>query len=196
MLTGIAAKHRLFVVVGGGGGARDYIEVARSLNIDEGTADEIGILVTRPNATLLISALGESAYPKVAESHSEAKKFAESKKIVVMGGITLGQTTDAVAAVLAERVHADVFVNVTSVNGIYDKDPKKFTGAKYFKTLTPSQLIGIVGKGGLGAGCTMSSTSSLPGWWSAAISRSWCLTARRQRTFPMPFSPGNANARS
>jgi uridylate kinase len=152
VLTGIAAKHRLFVVVGGGGGARDYIEVARSLNIDEGTADEIGILVTRLNATLLIAALGEAAYPKVAESHSEAKKFAETKKIVVMGGITPGQTTDAVAAVLAERVHADVFVNVTSVNGIYDKDPKKFTGAKYFKTLTPSQLIEIVGKGGLGAG--------------------------------------------
>ena len=88
VLETIAAQHRLFVVVGGGGGARDYIGVARDLGIDEGTADEIGILVTRLNATLLIAALGDSAYPKVAESHSEAKKFAESKKIVVMGGIT------------------------------------------------------------------------------------------------------------
>ncbi len=88
ILEKIAAKHRLFVVVGGGGGARDYIAVARNLGIDEGTADEIGILVTRLNATLLIAALGDAAYPKVAESHSEAKKFAESKKIVVMGGIT------------------------------------------------------------------------------------------------------------
>jgi uridylate kinase len=152
VLEKIAAKHRLFVVVGGGGGARDYIGVARNLGIDEGTADEIGILVTRLNATLLISALGEAAYPKVAESHSEAKKFAESKKIVVMGGITPGQTTDAVAAVLAERVHADVFVNVTSVNGIYDKDPKEFPGAQRFNTLTPKELIAIVSQGGLGAG--------------------------------------------
>ena len=152
VLEKISARHRLFVVVGGGGGARDYIAVARRLGIDEGTADEIGILVTRLNATLLIAALGDAAYPKVAESHSEAKKFAESKKIVVMGGITPGQTTDAVAAVLAERVHADVFVNMTSVNGIYDKDPNKFTGAKHYRTLTPAQLIGIVGKGGLGAG--------------------------------------------
>ncbi|MEN6395576.1 MAG: UMP kinase [Methanoregula sp.] len=152
VLTRIAAKYRLFVVVGGGGGARDYIEIARDLGIDEGTADEIGILVTRLNATLLIAALGEAAYPKVAESHSEAKKFAESKKIVVMGGITPGQTTDAVAAVLAERVHADVFVNVTSVNGIYDKDPNKFHDAKYFDTLTPKDLLAIVSQGGLGAG--------------------------------------------
>jgi|SRR5208283_240704 len=152
VLEKIAARHRLFVVVGGGGGARDYIMVARKLGIDEGTADEIGILVTRLNATLLIAALGEAAYPKVAESHSEAKKFAESKKIVIMGGITPGQTTDAVAAVLAERVQADVFVNVTSVNGIYDKDPNKYPKAKHHRTLTPQQLLGIVGKGGLGAG--------------------------------------------
>jgi len=152
VLERIAAKHRLFVVVGGGGGARDYIGVARDLGIDEGTADEIGILVTRLNATLLIAALGEAAYPKVAESHSEAKKFAEAKKIVVMGGITPGQTTDAVAAVLAERVRADVFVNVTSVDGIYDRDPKKYPGTPYHATLSPQELLTIVGQGGLGAG--------------------------------------------
>ena len=152
VLKEIAALHRVFVVVGGGGGARDYITVARKLGIDEGTADEIGILVTRLNAMLLIAALGDAAYPKVAESHSEAKKFAESKKIVVMGGITPGQTTDAVAAVLAERVQADIFVNVTSVNGIYDKDPKSHPGARHHKTLSPQQLLEIVGQGGLGAG--------------------------------------------
>ena len=148
------------------------------------------------NATLLIAALGEAAYPKVAESHSEAKKFAESKKIVVMGGITPGQTTDAVAAVLAERVHADVFVNVTSVNGIYDKDPKKFTGAKHYRTLTPQQSSGLWAKAALGPDRTMSLTSSPPGWWSAAISRSWCLTAQRRRTFPTLFFSGNVTVRS
>jgi uridylate kinase len=92
VLEEIAAHHRLFVVVGGGGEARRYITVARDLGIDEGTSDEIGILITRLNANLLIAALGETAYPKVAESHAEAKKFAESKKIVVMGGITPGSS--------------------------------------------------------------------------------------------------------
>ncbi len=120
--------------------------------MDEGTSDEIGILVTRLNATLLIAALGDAAYPKVAESHAEAKKFAELGKIVVMGGITPGQTTDAVAAVLAERVRASVFINATSVNGIYDKDPKKHADAKRFETLTPQQLLGVVSQIGLGAG--------------------------------------------
>ena len=58
-----------------------------------------------------------------------------------MGGITPGQTTDAVAAVLAERVRADVFINVTSVDGIYSADPKKVRNAKRYDTLTPRQLV-------------------------------------------------------
>ena len=152
VLGEIAEHHRLFVVVGGGGEARRYITVARNLGIDEGTSDEIGILVTRLNANLLIAALGDTAYPKVAESHAEAKKFAESKKIVVMGGITPGQTTDAVAAVLAERVGASVFINVTSVDGIYSADPKKDKKAKRYERLTPKQLLDIVGGTGLTAG--------------------------------------------
>ncbi len=152
VLRDIAARHHLFVVVGGGGEARRYIEAARALSIDEGTADEIGILVTRLNATMLVAAMGEAAYPKVAESHAEAKKFAEHKKCVVMGGITPGQTTDAVAAVLAERVHADVFINVTSVDGIYAEDPKKNTAAEYCSHLTPRQLLEIVGRVQMTAG--------------------------------------------
>jgi uridylate kinase len=152
VLQKIAARHRLFVVVGGGGEARRYIEVARRLGIDEGTSDEIGILITRLNATLLVSALRDAAYPKVAESHAEAKKFAEAGKIVVMGGITPGQTTDAVAAVLAERVRADVFINVTSVDGIYSADPKKVKTATRYATLTPTQLLEIVGGTALTAG--------------------------------------------
>jgi uridylate kinase len=151
-LRAIARNHRLFVVVGGGDMARRYITVVRDIGIDEGTSDEIGILLTRLNATLLIAALGDDAYPKVAETHSEAKKFAETGKIVVMGGITPGQTTDAVAAVLAERVGASVFINVTSVDGIYSEDPKKNKNAKHFTAMPPKELLGIVGGTALVAG--------------------------------------------
>ena len=108
VLKKISLKYRLFVVVGGGGEARRYISVARELGIDEATSDELGILVTRLNATLLANALGTDACLKVAESHTEALTLAETGKIVIMGGITPGQTTDAVAAVLAERSGASV----------------------------------------------------------------------------------------
>ena len=152
VLKKIAKKFQLYVVVGGGGEARRYIGVSRDLGIDEGTSDEIGILITRLNATLLIASLGENAYPKVAETHSEAKKFGESGKIVIMGGITPGQTTDAVAAVLAERVNASVFINATSVDGIYTADPRKDPAATRFDSITPKKLLEVVGGTGLGAG--------------------------------------------
>ncbi|MFA6333649.1 MAG: UMP kinase [Methanoregula sp.] len=152
VLKKIAQKHQLFVVVGGGGMARSYIDILRDVGSDEGTADEVGILITRLNATLLIAALGEAAYPAVATSHAEALMFGESGKIVVMGGITPGQTTDAVSAVLAERVGASVFINTTSVDGIYTEDPKKNPKAKRFDVMTPKKLLEIVGGTALGAG--------------------------------------------
>ena len=144
VLEKIASNHRLFVVVGGGGEARRYITVARSLGVDDASADELGILVTRLNATLLIQALKQAAWPKVVETHTEALTAAESGKIVVMGGVTPGQTTDAVAAVLAERSRASVFFNLTSVDGIYSADPKTDPSARRYEMLTPTELLEIV----------------------------------------------------
>ncbi len=144
VLTRISSNHRLFAVVGGGGTARQYISMARSFEADEAFSDELGIMVTRLNAMLLVGALGHAAWPSVATSHTEALCAAESGKIVVMGGITPGQTTDAVAAVLAERVGADLFINLTAVDGIYSADPRKDPMAKRFDTMTPADLLDVV----------------------------------------------------
>lgn len=144
VLTKISTKYRLFVVVGGGGTARQYITLARSFDADDAFSDELGILVTRLNAMLLIGALGEHAYPKVPENHTEALCAAGSGKIVVMGGITPGQTTDAVAAVLAERVQASLFINLTAVDGIYSADPRKDPKAERYEKMTAAELLKVV----------------------------------------------------
>ncbi|MDD1661655.1 MAG: UMP kinase [Methanomicrobiales archaeon] len=144
ILRNLGKKHRIFVVVGGGGEARRYIGVARKLGIDEATADEMGIQVTRLNATLLAGALGQAAYPNIAESYRDAARFGESGKIVVMGGVIPGQTTDAVAALLAEKVRADLVINWTSVDGIYSADPKKHPDAVKHSRITPGDLQAII----------------------------------------------------
>jgi uridylate kinase len=152
ILLELASRYRIFVVAGGGGEARRYIATARGLGIDEATADDIGILVTRLNASLMAGALGEAAYPRVAENYQEAQAFAESGKIVIMGGVTAGQTTDAVAAVLSEYTHAAALFNVTSVDGIYSADPRKDPRAVRHDHLTPAQLLKVIGKTQLAAG--------------------------------------------
>ena len=151
-LRQVSEKHRVFVVVGGGGEARRYINAVRTLGVDEGTCDEIGILVTRLNAAMLIAALGVFAYPRVAEDQAMALEYAVSGRIVVMGGVTPAQTTDAVAAVLAERTGADILINLTSVDGIYSADPKTDATATRYTHLTPDRLAEIVGGCQLNAG--------------------------------------------
>jgi len=155
VLKNIAEKCRVFIVVGGGGEARRYIGVARDLGAGEAAADELGIMVTRLNARLLLAGLGDAAYPRVAENYTEAQEFAQAGKIVVMGGITPAQTTDAVSAVLAESVGADLLINATSVNGIYSADPKKDAGAVKYEHLTPQELLDIITGSRMNAGANI-----------------------------------------
>jgi uridylate kinase len=152
VLVRLAERCRVYVVVGGGGEARRYIGVARGLGIDEATLDELGILVTRLNARLLMAALGRAAYPRVPETYAEAIVCGVAGRIVVMGGVAPGQTTDAVAAVLAEEVGADLIVNATSVPGIFTADPKKDPGAIRYDTMTPADLLALVSRERMGAG--------------------------------------------
>ncbi|HUK93350.1 MAG TPA: UMP kinase, partial [Methanomicrobiales archaeon] len=89
-------------------------------------------------------ALAQAAHPNIAESYRDAARFGESGKIVVMGGVIPGQTTDAVAALLAEKVRADLIINWTSVDGIYDKDPKRHPDAVKHSRISPGELQAIV----------------------------------------------------
>ncbi len=151
-LKELSEKNTLFIVTGGGQAARDYIGVARKLGADEATCDLIGIELTRLNARLLIAALGESAYHEPPLDYRQAKQVSLGGRIVVMGGVSPGHTTDAVAAILAEYVGAELLVNATSIDGVYTSDPKKNKNAKKFETMTPKQLIEVVMKTEMVAG--------------------------------------------
>ena len=141
ILKDLAKEHELFVVVGGGKPARDYIGVVRDLGAGEAQCDDIGIEVTRINAKLLLSALGDSAYQRVPHNFQEALEFSSSGKIVVMGGTEPAHSTDAVSAILAEFVNADKLINLTSVDGMYTKDPNKFDDAELVPEITASDLL-------------------------------------------------------
>lgn len=151
-LKELSKENTVFIVTGGGQAARDYITTARELGADEATCDYIGIELTRLNARLLITALGETAYHEPPLDYKQAKNASFGGRIVVMGGVAPGHTTDAVAAILAEYVGAELLINATSIDGVYTADPKKNKGAKKFETMTPKQLIEVVMKTEMVAG--------------------------------------------
>ncbi|WP_253738112.1 UMP kinase [Halohasta salina] len=139
-----AAGCEIGVVVGGGGVARDYIAAARDLGANEVQLDQLGIDVTRINARLLISALGSSAKPTPATDYDAAGDALRRGDISVMGGITPGQTTDAVAAAFAEYVGADLLVYATSTDGVYDADPEADPEAIKYTTMSPTELVDLI----------------------------------------------------
>ncbi|MEK6965216.1 MAG: UMP kinase [Thermoproteota archaeon] len=128
------------IVAGGGKIARHYISHARSSGADESTLDELGIEVSRLNAKLLIYALKNKAYPHPPTNLQEVRHAVDSGLIVVAGGLHPGQSTNATAALIAEKIHATVFLNATDVDGIYDSDPNKNKNAKKFKRIDLKNL--------------------------------------------------------
>jgi len=140
-MKSLAKEHQIYVVVGGGKIARQYIEKARSLGASEFFCDQIGIAATKMNAALLIAALGDAAPQDIASSYQDAVRLGALAKIVVLGGMSPGQTTDAVAALMAEYVHAHRLIIPTSVDGIYTVDPEVDKTARKLDRITPQELV-------------------------------------------------------
>ncbi len=121
--------HGVVVVVGGGALAREFIETARKLGLEEKDQDDVAISVSRIFAQLFLKKLGGIGCKAVPVTVEEAAKCLSEGEIVVMGGLKPGMTTDAVASLVAERINADVLVKATDQDGVYDKDPRKFPDA-------------------------------------------------------------------
>src|SRR6184192_2053370 len=142
ILSGFVGEgNQLVAVAGGGQNARVYIDAARKLGADESTCDLLGISVTRANAELLRLALGSVAVPKIPTMLSELTHYVSSGKVVVLGGLQPGQSTNAVAALAAEITKADVLVNATDVEGVYTQDPKKSPKAKLIRSVHVDKLL-------------------------------------------------------
>ena len=144
ILGKLAEKHEIFVVVGGGRPAREYIEIVRGLDCGEAKCDDIGIELTRINAKLLLYALEEKAYQKVPHNFQEALEYSHSGKIIVMGGTEPAHSTDAVSAILAEYIKADLLINLTAVDGMYNKDPNKYSDAELIEEITATDMLEFI----------------------------------------------------
>lgn len=144
VLLDIQTKVQPVVVSGGGIIARHYVNLARSLGSDESSLDEMGIEISRLNAMLLSAALGDSVYPVIPSNLEEISIACQSGKIIVSGGLHPGQSTNATAALICEKIKADRFLNATDVDGIYDSDPKKNKKVKMFKEITIKKCLDLL----------------------------------------------------
>ena len=139
------------VVVGGG----NFFRGRTGGNIDQPTADYMGMLATVMNGLALQDALLSVGCPAklmtsieirdMAEGYARRKAldYLEEGKVVVFGGGTGSPffTTDTTAALRAAEIEADIIFKATNVDGVYDKDPNKYDDAVKYDVLTHSEVL-------------------------------------------------------
>jgi len=136
------------VVVGGGNIIRGID--AQTHGVERSTADYMGMLATVINALALQSMLEEkfgyevrtqTAVPVHAVAEDFIRRVAighlEKKRIVIFAGGTGNPffSTDTAAVLRAVEIGADIMIKATKVDGVYDKDPKKFDDAVKYDEL-------------------------------------------------------------
>ncbi len=118
--------------------------------MDRATADYMGMLATVMNALALMDALERIGVWTRVQSAIEMRAVAEpyirrraihhlEQNLVVIFGAGTGNpyfSTDTAAALRAMEIDADVLIKATKVDGVYDKDPKRFADAVKFDQLT------------------------------------------------------------
>jgi len=143
---------RLVVVAGGGRLARTLIKVARALGASEAICDELGIVASRLNASLLALALGLPDPLDVPGGPRPLLRALRTSSIVVVGGFQPGQSTDAVAVISAELIGARLVVKATDVDGIYTADPKKHPEARKLDRLSYQEAVELLSRAEARAG--------------------------------------------
>lgn len=141
------------VVIGGGNFWRGVSASAKGM--DRTTADYIGMLATVMNALGLQDALEKRgvftrvqtaiSMQEIAEPfiRRRAVRHLEKKRVVIFAAGTGNPyfTTDTAAALRALEIDAQIIFKATKVDGVYDKDPKKFKDAKKFDELSYIDVI-------------------------------------------------------
>jgi uridylate kinase len=147
------AGHTLCLVVGGGNIFRGLAGAAKGF--DRATGDYMGMLATVMNALAMQNALEKigvdtrvlSAIPMATVSEPYIRRRAvrhlEKDRVVIFAAGTGNPffTTDTAAALRAAEMGCDALFKGTSVDGVYNADPKKVNDAKRYESLGFNQVL-------------------------------------------------------
>ena len=146
-------KIDICVVIGGGNIFRGL--AASADGMDRAQADYMGMLATVLNSLALQNALEKinvdtrvmSALPiqSICETYirRRAIRHMEKGRIVICAAGTGNPyfSTDTAAALRAAELTCDVIYKATQVDGIYNKDPKKFKNAKKYDKISYKKYL-------------------------------------------------------
>jgi uridylate kinase len=136
--------NRFILITGGGKLCRDFQHSLRQITKPSANdLDWIGISSTWLHADLVRLIFGKLSHPIIVKNPNHKVKFKE--KILVAGGWMPGRSTDDDAARLAKIYGAKIVINLSNINYVYTKDPRKFKDAKIIKEISWKNFRKIVG---------------------------------------------------
>ncbi len=140
----IAKDERIVLVTGGGKTCRNYQNAANEISeIKKDDLDWVGIISSRLNGELIRSIFGKDAYEDVI--YDPTQYIDTDKKIIVAAGWKPGFSTDTDAVLMAKNLNAEKVLNLTNVDYVYDKDPRKHEDAEPIKEISWVDFKKIVG---------------------------------------------------
>ncbi len=141
-----AHQRRFFITVGGGAITRHYQEAASSVRkeeLDDVDRDWLGIHATRLNAQMIRTIFRDIADPRVIKHYEIILKI--DKPVAVAAGWKPGWSTDYCAVTLCQDYGITSVINMTNIDQVYDKDPKKFSGAKPIGAVSWKKYRAMIG---------------------------------------------------
>ncbi|MFO8016354.1 MAG: UMP kinase [Candidatus Woesearchaeota archaeon] len=142
-------KGKMFIIICGGGQTnRQYNEAFRSIigasEVSDESLDLLGIAATKMNGEFVRLMFGEYAAGKLLEDPNE--KLDTDKRIIIGTGWKPGCSSDKDAVLAAKTYGADTVINLTNVDHVYTKDPRKYEDAERIESISWKEFRSIVGE--------------------------------------------------
>lgn len=130
-------KHKFLIGCGGGSIARKYISALRKEGIDIKHQSLAGISATRMNARFMSYFFGIDPEHGIPHTMGMLDRYLKNQDIVFFGALEYKpkQTSDSTASEIARKYHT-IFINMTNVTGLYDKDPRKHKNTKLISKIS------------------------------------------------------------
>ncbi|MBN2854047.1 UMP kinase [Patescibacteria group bacterium] len=144
ILKRIKKGNKFFIISGGGATARNYIRAAEKIKkTSDEDKDWLGIHSTRLNAHLLRTIFEDVAQKNIIKNPTY--KLPLKNKVVIAGGWKPGWSTDYVATLIAQEYEIKKIINLSNIDYVYDKDPKKYKKANKIENIDWKDFQKIVG---------------------------------------------------
>ncbi|MFW6046892.1 MAG: UMP kinase [Candidatus Woesearchaeota archaeon] len=130
-------KYKFIIVCGGGSLARKYIKAIQSQRGEQKFQALAGISATRTNARFMNYFFEIDPERGIPKTKDAIRKYLDELDIIFCGALKYkpNQTSDSTASQIAREFNTS-FVNLTNVDGLYDKNPNKHKDAKLIKEIS------------------------------------------------------------